>query len=383
MFGQINKLFLIGNGFDLAHGLKTQYKHFIDNFWESEKTKILTSNQYSPTNYDNSHIYEDDILQIHTPKKIPTLPEDYISQNAKGYEWFKCLVSNAVSSKYTFVGSRSSKVEISIKNTFLQHISEKTYLLNWVDIESEYYYVLKNCFKILNEDSKKSNYTVDELNKDFEDIRNFLEKYLMSIENNRIEKNTEILRKFKAIIQPDLFSKNDKLNNKDNILFLSFNYTNTENEYISYFKNEIPQNIYSIHIHGKLNDKKNPIIFGYGDELDVDYLKIENSDDDRYLKNIKSIKYLQTPNYRELLKFIESYRYNVYIMGHSCGMSDRTLLNTIFENKNCSSIKVFYHQREDGTDDHNEKIMNISRNFKDKPSMRAKVIDKTNCESLV
>ncbi|RMZ61337.1 hypothetical protein D1632_00105 [Chryseobacterium nematophagum] len=30
-----------------------------------------------------------------------------------------------------------------------------------------------------------------------------------------------------------------------------------------------------IHIHGELNNKSNPIIFGYGDELDEDYRIIE------------------------------------------------------------------------------------------------------------
>jgi hypothetical protein len=30
----VNRLILVGNGFDLAHGLKTSYKDFIDDFWE-------------------------------------------------------------------------------------------------------------------------------------------------------------------------------------------------------------------------------------------------------------------------------------------------------------------------------------------------------------
>ncbi|RMZ61332.1 hypothetical protein D1632_00110 [Chryseobacterium nematophagum] len=31
-------------------------------------------------------------------------------------------------------------------------------------------------------------------------------------------------------------------------------------------------------------------------------------------------------------------------MAHSCGNTDRTLLNTIFEHENCVSVKIFYHQ---------------------------------------
>jgi hypothetical protein len=36
----MNKLILIGNGFDLAHGLKTSYTDFIDDFWEQKKNQI-------------------------------------------------------------------------------------------------------------------------------------------------------------------------------------------------------------------------------------------------------------------------------------------------------------------------------------------------------
>jgi hypothetical protein len=30
----MNRLIIIGNGFDLAHGLTTSYKHFIDDYWK-------------------------------------------------------------------------------------------------------------------------------------------------------------------------------------------------------------------------------------------------------------------------------------------------------------------------------------------------------------
>jgi hypothetical protein len=30
----MNRIILIGNGFDLAHGLDTRYKDFIDDFWK-------------------------------------------------------------------------------------------------------------------------------------------------------------------------------------------------------------------------------------------------------------------------------------------------------------------------------------------------------------
>lgn len=69
-------------------------------------------------------------------------------------------------------------------------------------------------------------------------------------------------------------------------------------------------------------------------------------------------------------------------MGHSCGLMDRTLLNTIFEHENCRSIKVFYHQREDGSDNFTEIAQNISRHFNNKKVMRSKIVNKSLCEPL-
>ena len=38
----MNRLIIIGNGFDLAHGLPTSYGDFIDDFWKNFKDKVKT-----------------------------------------------------------------------------------------------------------------------------------------------------------------------------------------------------------------------------------------------------------------------------------------------------------------------------------------------------
>ena len=96
----------------------------------------------------------------------------------------------------------------------------------------------------------------------------------------------------------------------------------------------------------------------------------------------KTIKYLETDNYRNALAFMDSAPYQVCIMGHSCGNSDRTLLNTLFEHKNCLSIKPYYYIKEDGTDNYLDIIQNVSRNFTDMKLMRDRVVNKTYCEPL-
>lgn len=172
----------------------------------------------------------------------------------------------------------------------------------------------------------------------------------------------------------------DEMLYPNRLMLLNFNYTNTADLYIPKCPNYKDKFIIN-HIHGNLKDHDS-IIFGYGDELDDRYNKLVKLNNNDYLHNIKSIKYLEADNYRKMLAFIDSAPYQVYIMGHSCGNSDRTLLNTLFEHKNCLSIKPFYYIKKDGSDNYFEIIQNISRNFTDMKLMRDRVVNKTYCEEL-
>lgn len=40
----MNRLVIIGNGFDMAHGLKTSYMDFINWYWEQRLSALLTEN---------------------------------------------------------------------------------------------------------------------------------------------------------------------------------------------------------------------------------------------------------------------------------------------------------------------------------------------------
>ena len=162
----------------------------------------------------------------------------------------------------------------------------------------------------------------------------------------------------------------------DEILFLNFNYTTTADLYIP----EDPHFILN-HIHGELAKPEN-VIFGYGDESDDEYKRLQKINDNEYLRHIKTNRYLETPNYRDLLSFIDSAPFQVCIMGHSCGLSDKTLLNTLFEHKNCVSIKPYYYVNEQGKDNYLDIVQNISRNFTNPQLMRDRVVNKTYCSPL-
>lgn len=412
----MNRIILIGNGFDLAHGMPTSYKDFIEDYWGNIIDKV----------HDSRKVYEDECVYFSTD--IQTLAH-LVSKNTE--HSIQDIQKQISSFKNSLYGVKA-KIKFNMLNKFLENISKLSSINNWVDIENEYYKFLSNFI------NPHADYLckISQLNSDFSKIKELLESYLlMVVENSNIHKNSNIeaiinsefeLRDFtetgfdeiikaeydkiqnlgkedwdKLGISPLTMKEINLYNNLDwdkfkkqlsrpsvaknhfnlspnNTLFLNFNYTTTEKLYLNY--NTGNQDV--IHIHGELGNSKNPIIFGYGDELGKEYFEIENLNDNSYLENIKSIKYLDTDNYKKTLNFIESDKYQIFVLGHSCGNSDRTLLNTLFEHDNCVSIKVFYHKKDDGTDNYSDVIRNISRNFNSKSSMRNKVVNKMYCEPL-
>ncbi|SDY06756.1 Bacteriophage abortive infection AbiH [Lutibacter oricola] len=423
----MNRIILIGNGFDLAHNIPTSYKNFIDDYWFNTIEEI--KNTYINRPYENNEII------------IQESPSQFIVENT-----YQNLIETLKNHKTN---------PIKFKNYFLKIITEKTYLNKWVDVENEYYSLLKKSYK-----KPENNYSISSLNSDFNKIKLLLQKYLIQVQSDFDSNITEDILKTKKLIgskiykpfsmkdfsedslkrqiqseyekiKPNLvkFNKDpfsledfseqnkriisrikDKSNHLKEIkkillsssatnyfdlnpretLFLNFNYTLTEKSYdkprifSDYFADYRLTTTKTIHIHGTTDQNdNNPMIFGYGDEIDEDYKAIENLNDNNYLENIKSINYLESDNYKKLLEFLNTENYQVFLFGHSCGISDRTLLNTIFENKNCASIKLFYHQKTNSQDNYSDIIRNISRNFNDKTIMRDRVVNKMYCSALL
>ncbi|TRW22747.1 hypothetical protein FMM05_15940 [Flavobacterium zepuense] len=404
----MNRLVIIGNGFDLAHGLPTSYGHFIDWYWEKVFKKLHSQNT------NDSIYYEDNLLRFDLNLfGIYSLSIVNSFKAINSYTAFEKFLVTIQENNYYNDENHS----FTYYNSFFQIINNRKSVQNWVDIENEYYKLLRDCLK-----ENNSNHQVKKLHEEFEQVKSLLEKYLHENVANLydFERHTEYqntidifnlnyrkqrkkylaefgdkdyafvndwIDEYKKIERTGLkTSDNYKVRN----LFLNFNYTPTVDNY-ALIMNDPDSNIYGenevIQIHGKLNDKDNPINFGFGDEMDDDYKTIEKKDDNEYLRNIKSFLYLQNSNYKKMLSFIETEEFQVYIMGHSCGLSDRILLNKIFEHNNCLSIKVFYHQftkpKADGrTDNYTDIVQNISRHFNKKEMMREKIVNKSLCEPL-
>jgi hypothetical protein len=356
----MNRIILIGNGFDLAHGLDTKYINFIDDLWMNKLGAFIYSLQndklkrvpnYDGPNYD-TYSYTDNDISVYVKDYQRIFQCAEIIEAETGFQIFYAYISQ--------FKPKAHQNNFKFNNLFLGQISHKQQLQKWVDIEEEYYSALLNCLE-----NKKN---ITKLNEDFNQIQILLQMYLSKqikkniLINKNIEKNM-----YSSLLQTD-FIENVKENKLDKIYFLNFNYTPTIKLY-----SECRKDVKTINIHGQINNPNNPIIFGYGDEMDDNYKRIEKEKND-FLQYVKSFKYSRTNNYKELLAFINSDEYQVYTMGLSCGTSDRTLLITIFEHKNCKSIKIFYYYKNSIENDYLDIYMNISRSFNNKEKMRELVV---------
>ena len=342
---EINRLIIIGNGFDLAHGLKSSFADFIYDYCFKVISKLLINLQY-----------EDFFISIISTAHIADGIE-FVSKMTKK-EAFDELINL----------TKKTYMKFKWKSHFFQSIFKDVENKKWVDIEIQYFDFLKDNQRINNPKE------INNLNTEFDFIKSLFLEYLQGeVVKKDIIPNNNLLRQFMQHIRPkDMRSyKIEKNQLPSKICILNFNYTNIAEKY---GKEIILDNYKYIPIQAP--------IFGFGDEIDPDYEKVELLRNDELFKHIKSFKYLQFNHYRDLLEFIENNPYQVQIFGHSCGLSDRTLLNTIFEHENCISIKPFYFVK-NGFNDYEQKSYAISRHFKSKSELRSKVVNKQYCEAMV
>lgn len=278
----MNNLFILGNGFDLAHGLKTSYLDFV---------KYIIKKCIEKDDNSNSIM------------KIGGLPYDYDS------------FINDIKS------DRISVIRPNYTSLMMKELLKDVTLNNWCDIEHKYFELLSSIKK---ESTVHYYQSVQDLNRDFELIKKELENYLV------MQQPTNCIDSYKRIFN-SLAHRNS--------LIINFNYTDTIQQlYSDVIKSEI------IHIHGKLKDQKSPIIFGYAAN-DDDNSSLINKNENEYLKNIKRFAYNRTDTEHKLKTYLNKTK-NIYvnILGHSIGLSDKLILEQILNHDNIKFIRVFYYE---------------------------------------
>ena len=450
----MNRLILIGNGFDLAHGMKTSYGDFIEWCWvrvsnemKNEKIQgdkyfkdmpnVLGTSLITIISQSIDNDYNGSLRIVCPEESIDTIILEYLLDFTpkQNIQRFIKTIIRRITYSYDFWNNLKPldtewatdfKKEIQFKNNeFFIYISQNYVNKNWSDVEADYYRLL---LKYKDEPSK-----IQKLNKEFQQIKRLLAIYLKTQQAERhIDKlirqiySPILLRDISLNAKSDFIKDVERANNisesskqpqkiiveqleriQENYLggttefhkfsneletksifpkttmMLNFNYT----PLLSYYQKKSEYYNPDInHIHGTLASVDS-MIFGYGDEEAKEYSDLENSEVRGLLDNVKSINYLNSRNYRDFERFIESEPFQVFIFGMSCGLADRTMLRKVFEHDNCVGIKPFYYAWENEEtgekgNNYSELVQNISRCFSDKNKLRSRVVNFEDCEAM-
>lgn len=300
-FSLESNLLIVGNGFDLEHGLKTQYTDFFDVIDKkaASKNEIILNN--------NKYLIKDNNLLLY-------LLEEYKQNKLQGNNWID--------------------IETELKKII--SLIEEIKTNNFIDNMN--YYTGENEYTIIHKIQSKSSYyfknylfpfTIGTTGINF--YRYVKEKYDTSIKN--LEKNlnelTNMLKDY--LLEQDISDIDYKITH-----VLSFNYTDTFRKLYSKLDNDKID-----FIHGSLN--KNNLVLGINETLTED---TEN----KIVDTVYFKKYFQRIYKKTDYKYIDWLDHvnfdTVYIHGHSLDESDKEILEKIINSvlkKDTSTVKIFYY----------------------------------------
>lgn len=338
------KILLIGNGFDLAHGLPTSYKDFLD-FCKMVRelyTYPIIDNEYNQKkliDWNTDKTIKSKLLECYENRK--NCFEDKITTQCKELdELYDCIKEN---------------VWI---NYFLER--EKSIGENWIDFESEISNVVQaletlkgyierdeDVLKIKDTKQQTIIYFLKIAKKSLQDVFNlkridgFIED--ISIELDKLIRSLEIYI-CEFVNEIDIIKENDDIKTITPDYVLSFNYSNTYERIYGQSK-EVTYD----YIHGKADIENNVdtcnLVLGIDEYLEDDkndklefiafkkfYQRIYKSTDSTYMKWVEQIK-----KYPEV-------NHNLFIFGHSLDKTDRDILKLLICNDNVTT-KIYYYRK--------------------------------------
>ena len=333
-------ILIIGNGFDLAHGLPTTYKNFLDfacifkqYYKESNKEQFRCGEKYE--NYKNYII-----------------------------ELFEKSLQNEQE------GSLFEELEkLIIDNRWLEYFGKINKDGGWIDFESEISKVVQTLDKV-----RKSR---DEEVKSDPEIKEFtLEKYdqnilkeigikslkmgvgeVEKIKNSLLDDLNKLIRCLEIYLDDyvgrvTLQVKLPDITEQTIHHVLSFNYTDTFERLYAQDQSEVIDYDY---IHGKINPNSSVetcnLVLGIDEYLvgeakrrDNEYIQFKKFYQRIYKKTgCKYVNWIK--NVKPFPQGYESFSNNIYILGHSLDVTDGDILSSLI-NMPHTKTTIFYHSQE-------------------------------------
>lgn len=360
----MNRLVIVGNGFDLAHGLKTTYIDFLSNY-------LIHSLEVALLKSDSSG-YSDPLIQIEQIA-VYEFKRTISLSNLNNLETVKTIKD------FTLY---NGQYMLKVKSQLLAEIFANIEQTNWVDIEKTYSILLESyILEISNMHFRKDKIEfyqkIEILNNEFDFMKNNIENYIRWIDNQYAVKTEQSDKIDKLLFGKSI--RNDIDLNKDRIFVLSFNYTNLINRYVDLTKHNFQLKF----IHGNIRNNGEPILFGHGDIKSRNYQLIIDENNVESMRFFKSMITTSNNSYESLKTFINSSHFETIVAGHSCGNSDSYVLREIINHDNCYSIKLLHYKKENGESDYHEKYSNLAYHFKNIDFSKEKILLKNDQDILM
>ena len=344
-------ILIIGNGFDLAHGLPTKYEHFLKYVDAFKRLKDTCKQESIKADWETAN-EEDKNFILHF--------SNLYEQKTKIFEEIETLILNNVWIDYFWEIYRN------------RGVAGKD---GWIDFESEISKIIQTLdkarftiFEEINQGHKRGKMTQQQLNIlspifgkpgisrdsiEFDENAIGYRKTRFLTDLNRLTRCLEIyLTNYVEEIVPDVRLPDvDKL---DIQFVLSFNYTHT---YERFYNIDKSKKIHYDYIHGETRADSNidncNLILGIdeyleGNAKDKDnefiqfkkfYQRIYKKTGCKYVDWINSIAQLPS-GYGKSRGAI----HNVYIIGHSLDITDKDILSSLINMKNTKTT-IFYHSQ--------------------------------------
>ncbi|MBE5897132.1 MAG: hypothetical protein E7281_05145 [Lachnospiraceae bacterium] len=319
---------IIGNGFDLAHGLKTSYDDFLK-ICELAKAENVQWQDDKPVINERVWAENKRVLIEEISGNLGEVLWKQLCKEVRGNFWVDFLQK-----RENQIGKNWIDFEDEIKN-FLIKIHEKQ-----VEDKKEYMIIRADDDAGIVAFCKKYGYT--NKNPRYGDVYKKLNEEL-----NKLIKSYEIY--LDGYINTCEIEQNQYLRNKTFDHVLSFNYTCTYTEHYN-------ANVDCCYIHGKADlryDYTNMVLGfderSFGDDklipdlipFEKFYQRVVNRTDNQYLDWIDEMEYTGT--------------HNIYIFGHSLGVTDGDVLSKFLTADN-SKVHIYYYNEQDRA----EKIKNMA-----------------------
>lgn len=341
-------ILIIGNGFDLAHGLETSYCDFLNFYQAPDFTEYTESlpiyrkclqtnlwmkhfiNRQNEMNGKNWIDLEQEIFEVIDILNRFKL-ENFFSSSSGYY-----LYSVDMNSSFIFKEINDFlRINTTVTFTLGQHI-DKSFLeqRGYSLILSQPY---PETFSIYIRDFDGFiNFLYDQLREFTEAFQEYILRY--------------VLVKPKKIEHKLILKNNDKERDTGKLFLLNFNYTNICEKLYGKTQFKRGFDIETIHMHGNISYPEGCNLV-LGSKTFDDFTKNINPAYNVFQKHNQRHKYGTIYAYQDfyhkiLSRIDENVQINFHVIGHSLDESDRKLLKLIFEVKKHSIIYIYYHKEE-------------------------------------